>query len=456
MQLSEFFDSVIVRYSEIALKSDRVRRRLVKILKRHIKVQLRRANIDYGRIWSDYGYIYIKTNEMKIEQIKNSLNKTIGVYSFSFAKEINADMTEIIEHLLVLGEIVLKDGLTFGIRAKRFGKHKFSSRDVGIEGGDAILQKFGETHHLQVDLDNPDVWFYVDVRQKAAYLYTDINYTPWGGNPIEYPRGALNSIHGDISSIVSAFMLLKRGIHILPCVFHQSKGNLPEDLFSSVFKKFKEYLPIQKFCFLSFDVASILVSITPEISAETSKKTVEFKQSILEILGVLLRNYVLLWIMQHQSALFNSWKEELENIHYSNLKTSYRGRDLYVEYNAITDGNDYRLTVDTYAEFMLHFTENLLNRSTEYPVFAAAVSFDQSMIEEKFQQIDASLDSKREDLDAYFMASICPVRSFRDFTDLSGEEKNMLVKLIEDLWDKIKINIERGDGLMKLIKLHSI
>ncbi|MDY6789307.1 MAG: THUMP domain-containing protein [Candidatus Nanohaloarchaea archaeon] len=70
---------------------------------------------------------------------------------------------------------VLKSGQSFAVRVNRRGDHEFSSQDIAMEAGQKIVDSFeeatGETP--EVDLDNPDVEFILDLFEDRAYLGVD-------------------------------------------------------------------------------------------------------------------------------------------------------------------------------------------------------------------------------------------------------------------------------------------
>ncbi|HEY9246848.1 MAG TPA: tRNA sulfurtransferase, partial [Candidatus Methanoperedens sp.] len=108
---------------------------------------------------------------------------------------------------------IIHEGQSFAIRARRAGNHDFISRDIGIACGDAVLKTAGE--NIKVNLDNPDVEIFVEIRQNKAYVFTEITEGVRG-----LPNGTQGKmvalISGGIDSPVAAWLMMKRGCEIVP------------------------------------------------------------------------------------------------------------------------------------------------------------------------------------------------------------------------------------------------
>lgn len=95
---------------------------------------------------------------------------------------------------------------TFAIRARRAGEHPFSSQDVQVALGDYLLGV-----SAGVDLGDPEVEVFVEVRNERAYLFT--GRTPGaGGLPLGVEGLAVTLLSGGFDSAVASWLMLKRGI----------------------------------------------------------------------------------------------------------------------------------------------------------------------------------------------------------------------------------------------------
>lgn len=98
-------------------------------------------------------------------------------------------------------------GRAYAVRARRTGHHAFRSRDVEVELGRA-LNAYG-----RVDLDEPDVTVYVEVREGEAYLFAE-RLPGAGGLPLGVEGRAITLISGGFDSAVAAWLMLKRGVRL--------------------------------------------------------------------------------------------------------------------------------------------------------------------------------------------------------------------------------------------------
>jgi thiamine biosynthesis protein ThiI len=191
----------LVRYSEIFLKSDPVRRTWENTLIANIREVMPGVHVrnERGRIWLD--------GEVKPELLKN----IFGIVSFSEVEHIRLD--ELGTYLSDYGK---RHGIlgakTFAIRIRRVGRHDFSSNDKAIEYGNLIRKEFP---HLKVNLATPDKEIHVEIRANEAYLYDNVTKAV-GGLPLGTGGTLVALVSGGIDSPVAAWMMMRRGCRILP------------------------------------------------------------------------------------------------------------------------------------------------------------------------------------------------------------------------------------------------
>jgi thiamine biosynthesis protein ThiI len=191
----------LVRYSEIFLKSDPVRRQWENTLISNILAVMPGIHVrnERGRIWLD--------GDVKPELLKN----IFGIVSFSEVEHIKLEEIE-----AFLPDYCRRHGIdkakTFAVRMKRVGKHAFSSNDKAIEFGNLIRMEFP---HLKVNLAMPDKEIHIEIRANEAYLYDTVTKAV-GGLPIGVEGTLVALVSGGIDSPVAAWMMMKRGCRILP------------------------------------------------------------------------------------------------------------------------------------------------------------------------------------------------------------------------------------------------
>jgi tRNA uracil 4-sulfurtransferase len=206
-------DLWLVRYSEIFLKSDPVRREWEKALTRNIRDVLPGCRIrsERGRIWV----------EGPVD--RERLRRVFGIVSFS--PVTRCSMGNLKESLL---DLCRKRGVeslrTFGIRMRRVGIHPFTSQEKAVELGNVVR---GEFPHLEVDLDRPDLELHVEIREEDCYLYTEVIQGA-GGLPLGVEGSLVALVSGGIDSPVAAWMMMKRGCRIIP-IFVALESFLDDD-----------------------------------------------------------------------------------------------------------------------------------------------------------------------------------------------------------------------------------
>jgi len=203
----------LVRYGEIFLKSDYVRRRWEQVLARNIREQLPgcRVRSERGRIWM--------TGPVDPERLR----RVFGIVSFS--PVTRCDLGDLDRALLALARERSASGRhTFAVRMRRVGTHPFTSQEKAAGLGALVRAEFP---NLAVDLDHPDLELHVEIRGETCYLFTEV-IPGAGGIPLGVEGSLVALVSGGIDSPVAAWMMMKRGCRILP-VFVALEGILGED-----------------------------------------------------------------------------------------------------------------------------------------------------------------------------------------------------------------------------------
>ncbi|RLF27195.1 MAG: hypothetical protein DRN01_03035 [Thermoplasmata archaeon] len=204
------YKTVVVRYGELALKSQRVRRRFEETLIRNIDYALDKKNIIHS-IKQEWGRIYVYGS--KIEEITRMLTRIFGVVSVSPAFEVQSSVDVIGETVvLVLKSLSPQQGKSFALRVTRTGTHDFTSQSLAIKVGDVVRR----TLNLVVDLDEPDVEVFIEVRGEKAFVYTEKLKGPGG-----LPAGTQGNVMALIESkrdVLASWFLLRRGCSVVALV----------------------------------------------------------------------------------------------------------------------------------------------------------------------------------------------------------------------------------------------
>ena len=100
---------------------------------------------------------------------------------------------------------------TFKVNARRSDKQfPMNSPEICRELGGALLAAYP---HLKVDVNEPEMVVWVEVREKAAYIHAR-QLPGAGGLPVGTSGKALLLVSGGIDSPVAGYMMAKRGVEV--------------------------------------------------------------------------------------------------------------------------------------------------------------------------------------------------------------------------------------------------
>ena len=202
---------LLLKNGEIVLKGLN-RRQFEDALKKNIKIALN----PLGRfeIASAQSAITVKplSDDIDLDEACERISRIFGIVSFSRAVLCEEKTMEaVLSTAPVYLEKKLKAAKTFKVEAKRSDK-KFplKSPEICNELGGEILSRFP---HLKVDVHDPDVTVYVEIRDFGAYIHAD-PVRGAGGMPVGTGGRAVILISGGIDSPVAAYMMAKRGLRL--------------------------------------------------------------------------------------------------------------------------------------------------------------------------------------------------------------------------------------------------
>ena len=196
------YELIIIRYSEIALKGKETRKRFENTLLTNIKNAMESKNLKF-KIKKEWGRIYIYTDQ--ISKCVSFLQKIFGIKSISPALQTESKIDLVSKLVVSISKELLNKKKTFAIRATRTGEHDFSSQDIAIKIGDAVVK----ATKAKVNLNNPDVELFIEVRNKKAFIFTRKIYCvsglPYGS------QGNVLALIEDPASILASWYLIRRG-----------------------------------------------------------------------------------------------------------------------------------------------------------------------------------------------------------------------------------------------------
>ena len=162
--------TILVSYSEIALKSRFVRNHLEKSLAQDIVNLLRKNGYENPSTRRKYGRIYVDNVPNEAVDV---VSKVFGVANTMPSTEIGSDFESVVEGIVEEAKRSLIEGNSFAVRPRVVGKREYSSRDISYEAGSRVLEALKDMK-IRVDLDNPDITLYAEVRDNEGFIYCNI------------------------------------------------------------------------------------------------------------------------------------------------------------------------------------------------------------------------------------------------------------------------------------------
>ena len=202
---------ILLKDGEIVLKGLN-RRSFEDVLKKNIKFAL--GPIGRFEITSAQSTIYVKplSEDIDLDEACERISRVFGIVAYSRAAVCEEKtLDSVLQTAPAYLEKTLKAAKTFKVEAKRSDKRfPYKSPEICREFGGVILEKFP---HLTVDVHNPEVTVYVEIRDFGAYIHCDPEKGA-GGIPVGTGGRAAILISGGIDSPVAAYMMAKRGIKL--------------------------------------------------------------------------------------------------------------------------------------------------------------------------------------------------------------------------------------------------
>ncbi len=274
-----FTQSIMVRFSEIAIKGKRTRARFTRELVNNIEYVLEKFNIKNIKIDKHYSRIFVFTDNL-IRTEKIIANYIPGVASVSRVIHTELHIKKI--HQLINEKFFPKiiQHSSFAVNVKRVGKHPFTSVEFAAKIGEYILENL--ENPPKVDLSSPEYTLNIEIRDEKVYLFDDI-MQGLGGLPAGSQGRVLVICSNNLEDISTVLQLYKRGAITL---IHFIKNE--SDISKYIIERIKLLVSIQKT--LQKERQSITYSDIFEIN-EIIKKYEESKCSALAMSTPLFHQY---------------------------------------------------------------------------------------------------------------------------------------------------------------------
>jgi len=218
---------LLLRYSEIGLKTSHVRSRFENRLKDNLMQMLAADGVE-ALVERGDSRFYVQASDTNAAV--RSCRKVFGVASISVTETCEPNIESICTSAAKYSRTRMIKGKTFAVKARRAGNQRFTSMEVANLAGDAIWNA-NLDKDPKVDLTHPDIRFFIEVRPRCAYIFQDY-IKCHGGLPLG-TQGHVLADADDERSLLSTWMMMKRGCKVYV------RGNYGLDVL-------KEYDPLLK------------------------------------------------------------------------------------------------------------------------------------------------------------------------------------------------------------------
>jgi tRNA uracil 4-sulfurtransferase len=200
---------VMVRYGELFLKSEPVKRHFIGLLIRNIRHTLEAAGLSF-RYETPRGRILIYGDEP--DKIAPEIARVFGVVDVSVVSITGNSAGALTGAARTLAKDRMKDGTRFAVRAKRQKAiGGLDSQELGRVIGGALLD---DHPGAKVDLSFPEYEVFIEARENGGFVYDHRLPAP-GGLPFGTQGNAIGLISAGIDSPVASWLMMKRGCSMI-------------------------------------------------------------------------------------------------------------------------------------------------------------------------------------------------------------------------------------------------
>ncbi|MHA2940270.1 tRNA uracil 4-sulfurtransferase ThiI [Vibrio sp. RC27] len=207
---------IVKPHPEIFVKSESVRKRFTKILEGNIRNIVKRRTQSVS-VFNRRDHIEVTSESDEFfQETLEILTHTPGIAQvLEVLQSEFTDLHNIYEQVLAHSQDKIVDK-TFVVRAKRRGKHDFTSIELERYVGGGLNQA---VESAKVKLKNPDVTINVEIAE-GKLNQVIARYKGLGGFPLGTQEDVLSLISGGFDSGVSSYLHIKRGSKVHYCFFN--------------------------------------------------------------------------------------------------------------------------------------------------------------------------------------------------------------------------------------------
>lgn len=208
------YDQILVRFGDLTLKGKNQKdffQRLIRLI--HLKLKGLNVNITHT-----HDRVYIDLLDTNYKDVVEKLDLVSGLYSYSLVVKTENDIDKICEKACQLVDEEALKPTTFKVASKRADKRfPLTSPEMNKVISGCVLR---HNQNLKVDVHNPELTLYVELRSEGTYLYTG-EIKGFGGFPVGVAGKGLVMLSGGIDSPVCGILAQKQGVEI-ECIHFES------------------------------------------------------------------------------------------------------------------------------------------------------------------------------------------------------------------------------------------
>ena len=200
-------DVVMIRYGELFLKSEPVKRHFIQTLTRNISKALQSTGLSH-HFEFHRGRLLIHGDDPL--QIATVAARVFGIVEVAVCHQTSLSIDEIATEVVRVAAKRLSRGASFAVRARRQGVSGITSQEIAAGVGSVLCDAYP---HSRVDLSHPEYEVFIEVRDFGAFIYDE---------PISAPKGlpwgtqgrVLSLLSAGIDSPVATWLMMKRGCEV--------------------------------------------------------------------------------------------------------------------------------------------------------------------------------------------------------------------------------------------------
>ncbi|MDN3648610.1 tRNA uracil 4-sulfurtransferase ThiI [Reinekea marina] len=255
---------VVKFFPEITIKTKPVRKLLIKQLGQNIRNVLLKVSAD-AKMRNLWDSIEVWTPEDASDAVNDS------VYGALVCIPGIAHINKVVEFPLVDLDQVITDTLsvwgdalnnkTFVVRAKRTGKHDFTSVDLERYVGGGINQR---SNAKGVDLHNPEITINLEVRDQRVFVI-DQRREGLGGFPLGTAGTTVTLVSGGFDSTVATYQIMRRGIKTHFLFFNLGGAAHENSVKEVIYYLWKKYGSSHRVKFISVPFEGVVEGILDQV-----------------------------------------------------------------------------------------------------------------------------------------------------------------------------------------------